>query len=196
MCNRIVLTSPLKSCLPILNLIIREKDCLTNLSLTQSLLAFFLKNKTKQNPNLCYILFNCPKFFNISKYYDLLLKSKWVSNAAWHTEMHFSEPSCFLEEKKADIVTFLSGSYRDSFSFKGQMPVSTLVSGQYVFLLKAERARGYLKWVAAFDSQQWCEYAMIEKQRLRKLNWFFSFKTCCWDSIWPLSFHTLQPQSG
>lgn len=39
MCNHIFLTLLLKSCLPILNLIIREKDCLTNLSLTQPLLA-------------------------------------------------------------------------------------------------------------------------------------------------------------
>lgn len=52
----------------------------------------------------------------------------------------FFEPSCLLERKKMDHITFLSSGYKYAFSFKGQTPVSMLVSGQYVSLFKVERA--------------------------------------------------------
>ena len=55
--------------------------------------------------------------------------------------------------KENSSYNFLSGSYKDSYTFKGQMPVSCLVSGQYVFSGKYERQKGYLKWVPPFDFQ-------------------------------------------
>lgn len=44
-------------------------------------------------------------------------------------------PAAYLKERK-QFPWLLSGSYKDSLSSKGQMPVCTLVSGQYVSLLK------------------------------------------------------------